>query len=47
MVNGDAGKGDAYRPVVRAKWDRNYKRIFGPRTRPPARPSKEPKAKAD
>lgn len=29
MVDGQAGKGDSYRPVDRKKWDKNYERIFG------------------
>jgi hypothetical protein len=28
-MNGQAGKGDAYRPVDPKKWDENYERIFG------------------
>jgi hypothetical protein len=28
-MNGQAGKGDSYRPVDYKKWDENYERIFG------------------
>jgi hypothetical protein len=28
-MNGEAGKGDAYRPVDWTKWEENYERIFG------------------
>jgi hypothetical protein len=28
-MNGEAGKGDAYRPVDKEKYDRGYLRIFG------------------
>jgi hypothetical protein len=28
-MNGQAGKGDTYRPIDRQKWDENYERIFG------------------
>ena len=28
-MNGQAGKGDTYRPVDQKKWDENYERIFG------------------
>lgn len=28
-MNGQAGKGDRYRPVDKKKWDENYDRIFG------------------
>jgi hypothetical protein len=27
-MHGEAGKGDAYRPVDRAKWDEGYDRIY-------------------
>ena len=29
MTNGQAGKGDSYRPVDYKKWSDNYDRIFG------------------
>lgn len=29
MTNGQAGKGDSYRPVDPKKWSENYDRIFG------------------
>lgn len=29
MVNGEAGKGDSYRPVDPGKYAANYERIFG------------------
>lgn len=40
MTNGQAGKGDTYRPVNFKAWEKNYQRIFqkGRRRRPPARP---------
>lgn len=28
-MNGQAGKGDTYRPVDPKKWSENYDRIFG------------------
>lgn len=28
-MNGEAGKGDSFRPVNKAKYDENYIRIFG------------------
>jgi len=28
-MSNQAGKGDAYRPVDKAKYDANYERIFG------------------
>jgi hypothetical protein len=28
-MNGQAGKGDTYRPVDSKKWSQNYDRIFG------------------
>ena len=34
-MNGQAGKGDRYRPVDGEKWRRNYERIFGKRKRMP------------
>ena len=36
-MNGQAGKGDSYRPVDQKKWDENYERIFGKKK------AKEPK----
>jgi len=36
-LNGQAGKGDSYRPVDQKKWDENYERIFGKKK------AKEPK----
>lgn len=29
MVNGEAGKGDTYRPVNLTLWGKNYERIYG------------------
>lgn len=29
MVNGEAGKGDSYRPVDRMAWSKNWDAIFG------------------
>jgi hypothetical protein len=29
MVNGEAGKGDSYRPVDRTMWSKNWDAIFG------------------
>ena len=29
MANGEAGKGDGYRPVNKKRYDKNYERIFG------------------
>jgi RecJ-like exonuclease len=31
MVDGNAGKGDRYRPVDKEKYDRTYIRVFGER----------------
>jgi hypothetical protein len=28
-MNGEAGKGDTYRPVNKKKWEEEYDRIFG------------------
>lgn len=32
-MNGEAGKGDTYRPVNKKVFDQNYERIFGKRKR--------------
>lgn len=32
-MNGEAGKGDQYRPVNRNKWDEGWERIFGKKGR--------------
>jgi len=29
MTNGQAGKGDKYRPVDQKKWDKNWEKAFG------------------
>lgn len=29
MVNGNAGKGDKYRPVDQKKWDEGWEKAFG------------------
>ena len=29
MTNGEAGKGDKYRPVDQTKWDKNWEKAFG------------------
>ena len=29
MVDGQAGKGDRYRPIDRMKWDENWEQAFG------------------
>lgn len=41
-----SGKGDAYRPVDRAKYEENYARIFGDKAKPAKRlPAKKGRAK--
>lgn len=37
-MNGQAGKGDTYRPVDQKKWSENYDRIFGKKKKPPSKP---------
>jgi hypothetical protein len=32
MVNGEAGKGDSYRPVDRMAWSKNWDAIFNKKT---------------
>lgn len=34
MTNGQAGKGDSYRPVDWKKWSDNYDSIFGKKAKP-------------
>jgi len=42
-MNGQAGKGDTYRPVDPKKWSENYDRIFG-KKKPKAKTDKKPKS---
>lgn len=42
-MNGEAGKGSAYRPVNREKYEREYDRIFGKKEKEPERKSDERK----
>jgi hypothetical protein len=42
-MNGQAGKGDTYRPVDWKKWSDNYDKIFGKKTKPKNKVIKEPK----
>lgn len=43
MTNGQAGKGDSYRPVDPKKWSDNYDRIFG-KKKEKAKPVKKTKS---
>ena len=42
-MNGQAGKGDTYRPVDPKKWSENYDRIFGKKPKPRNKVIRKPK----
>lgn len=44
MANGQAGKGDTYRPVDWKKWSDNYDKIFGKKDKPKDKVIRKPKA---
>lgn len=44
-MNGQAGKGDSYRPVDQRKWSENWDRIFGKKKGKKPRGERKPKNK--
>jgi hypothetical protein len=42
-MNGQAGKGDTYRPVDWKKWSDNYDKIFGKKGKPKDKIIRKPK----
>ena len=41
MTDGQAGKGDKYRPVDQKKWDKNWKKAFDKTNKPKKKVIKE------